>query len=108
MNPLSTQALAELTNAICDQKNAIFNVLAFATCADDVARARRDLDLVKSVWHAVGYGYKVAEVLDAVRDAALALLRAKMALAERRPGPRPAAVAAELQRLAGMLAELAA
>lgn len=53
---------AEMLNALVDQKDAILNMVARATDADELRRAYDLLTFAAPVWDAAEYGYKVGEV----------------------------------------------
>ena len=65
------EALAvEISNALVKQKDAILAALNGVEDAKGLRRAKEMLDLVRPVWEACEYGYKVKEVAERLMTAA--------------------------------------
>lgn len=64
---------AELTNALVAQNNALAAAIEKAEDAEELGRADKAVTFVADVWTAVGYGYKLVELRQRVKNRAKAL-----------------------------------
>lgn len=102
---------AELDNALVGQKNAILALLNTTEDADGFHDLLDMVELLKPVWLATGYGYKLAEVCDRIATSVCFFRgNARESLEHRENARRPAyrrLLNAELDGLDGVMNRLA-
>jgi len=63
---LSNERMAELDNALVNQKNAIIELIDTADDAG-LAEAERQITLVSELWNVLHYGYKIQELQERIQ-----------------------------------------
>lgn len=101
LNSPKEVANAERENALMGQKARIIEAINAASDSHELRAAFDLLVFASELWHAVGYGYKVRELTQRVRDRAALLIaeeRLYLALARKNDKHRASTVA-NIERL---------
>lgn len=61
---------ADLDNALVGQKNVLLELISGALDSDNLLHAHKILMFAAGIWEAVGYGYKVTELVGRIRERA--------------------------------------